>query len=533
MRRLTANIWLIVIFMILLGVFLIGMPKYVDDHLYLVKFVDWFFDQGVLNPEWGGNFLEAGVPWKEIFETWNERYALDNARLGNITVVFFLLLPKWVGSGIAWLCSIWIFISGLRLAGVDIRRSALVSVALFLFGFFIPWRQHMGSIDFQFNYILPSALQFWFLVVLTRRPGRAEGKWRRCAGIFIIGVLAGGWHEGLSVPVLSGLLFVILLHRGCRRSVTIWGVAGMVLGILWIMAAPGQWERIESAQTGVVSRVSVGYAIRAILSTGMYWVMVALLAVEMFRLKLRGERNWGVLKDIRIQFLLVSGLISVGIVFFTYAEARVGWWTSLSGVFGILYIIRKYHGDYWRRYSKRNIIPATIFIVLAIGHRLWVDVETIRIRNSYIASVERYVANREKEEFVDIQPRNLFKIFSNLPGNEVFIYGSWSARDYYSRKYEVRYNAIPAALEYVNSKDARVIPGNAGLLEYKGHYFMPYTEERGVKEFKADYGNGEEKLECYGAPFTSRGDGKEYYYVSLCQNWYDCFFRTLRRVDLP
>lgn len=529
--RVSANFIWIMLFMLLLGGFLIGMPKYLDDHIYLIKFSDWFFKQGIYNPEGGGNFIMGGFPWEEIKETWRARYAYDNVRFGNIIVVFFLLLPKWIGSGIAWLCCIWIFIAGMRLARIDIYRSALVALGLFLFGVCMPWRQHMGSMDYQFNYIVPTALQFLLLLQLLQKENHSN-QWKKWTGVFLTGFLSGGWQEALSIPVVCGLVFISLMHKECRRSVTYWGIGGVILGILWIIAAPGQWVRVSHTEIAVSSKLSFEYAIRTLVSTWMFWVFAGLMILQIIGRRKDSKRIKRIFRDVRLQFMLVSGFVSVGIVVFTYADARVGWWATVCGIFGVLYLLRKYHHSYWRSYTSRNILAASIFLILAFSHRIIVDYDVVRIRRSFLDSIEAYNAHPDEPVFVEMGERSIGTIFGNISADEIFIFGTWGATDYYGNRYRRKYNAIPKALENITSATARKIPGNSGLMEFEGHFLMPVKEERTSVDFIADYGSGKEMLEGYLAPFKSRGDGKDYYYVYLCQNWYDHYFRKLKRVDM-
>lgn len=95
------NYIFISVFIILIGGYLIIMPKHADDYWFLMEGLDkWFLKQGLTDANAGGDIIKYGIPWKEIKATWSYHYNFDNARLGNILVPFFLLLPKWVGSGL-------------------------------------------------------------------------------------------------------------------------------------------------------------------------------------------------------------------------------------------------------------------------------------------------------------------------------------------------------------------------------------------------------------------------------------------------
>lgn len=60
------NMLWILLYMVGFGVFIIGMPKYIDDYWYMAPLKPWFDSQGIINPDKGGNIIEAGIPWSEI-----------------------------------------------------------------------------------------------------------------------------------------------------------------------------------------------------------------------------------------------------------------------------------------------------------------------------------------------------------------------------------------------------------------------------------------------------------------------------------
>ena len=155
---LTWNCLWIFLFMVGFGVFFIGMPKFMDDYWYMMHLRPWFESQGIVYPENGGNIFKAGIPWEAILDTWYEHYEEDNIRLGNLVAPILLLFPKWIGSGICLACLVYSIIVGLGLTGIDWRNSRLVPVALFLCTFFMPWRDHLGALDYQLNYIVPTAI---------------------------------------------------------------------------------------------------------------------------------------------------------------------------------------------------------------------------------------------------------------------------------------------------------------------------------------------------------------------------------------
>jgi len=62
------NALLILLYVVGMGVCLMGMPKYMDDLWYLNHLQDWFKMQGVDYPDAGGNIFKYGIPWEGIAE---------------------------------------------------------------------------------------------------------------------------------------------------------------------------------------------------------------------------------------------------------------------------------------------------------------------------------------------------------------------------------------------------------------------------------------------------------------------------------
>lgn len=110
----------------------------------------------------------------------------DNIRLGNLLILFFLLLPKWVGSSIMTLLWVYGVMDALKLSGIDWYKSALVPLALFLWTFGILWSENYGVMDYQFNYLFSLAVAMWLLRFLERREwGEGSMGWRAAVASFL------------------------------------------------------------------------------------------------------------------------------------------------------------------------------------------------------------------------------------------------------------------------------------------------------------------------------------------------------------
>lgn len=56
------NVLWLLMYLVGMGVFFVGMPKYYDDYWYMEHLRPWFEAQGVMVPENGGNIFSGGFP---------------------------------------------------------------------------------------------------------------------------------------------------------------------------------------------------------------------------------------------------------------------------------------------------------------------------------------------------------------------------------------------------------------------------------------------------------------------------------------
>lgn len=78
-----------------------------DDLWYGLRFKDYVIGD-----------INLATVCSDIWETWKSHYLTDNSRLSNVVFVPFLLLPKWIGSGIAVVCWWYAVRRGVEIVGV-------------------------------------------------------------------------------------------------------------------------------------------------------------------------------------------------------------------------------------------------------------------------------------------------------------------------------------------------------------------------------------------------------------------------------
>lgn len=502
---------LVVISMILwlsaIGIFLILTPKYVDDFWYLEHMRSWFEGQGVFNPYDGGNPFQAGMPWKEIGETITEHVQTDNARLCNMSVIPFLLLPKWIGSGIAllaWAMAVFasIRLSGFRLTSITTSKNVfIVSVGIFLWTFCMSWSQLMGCLDYQFNYILTSGCLLGLIWYVVYHPVKTLG----LITVFALSCIIGASQEGMACPVLAGTAVLMISNRVYRQPKYIVPFVGLGLGVLYLMLMPAAAERMgRDFLRGSVVFAMAGHPV--------FILFIMTLTIQCIRRK-----------SIRIgdllAFALISGLISIALQVLTTGERRVGWWADLMSVIGIMRILNNVHvidKQVWYFLSA-------LLVGVAIAHWALVDVYTIKVRNVFGKVLTEHVGKSRSTVFVDCPTfYDLPIICMGQPDVGMFVSPYtllYLNRYYHGEDHDKYLRVIPKSLKFIEETDGTPVAGNSGIRRTGNVYYMPgdsgYGEER---IYHVTLDNGIEtdcKFILY--PFRSEGDGRIYTY---CYPWH-------------
>lgn len=311
-----------------IGIFFICTPKYADDLWYMTNIRYWFDAQGIWYPTDGGNIFKFGIPWEGIRATMHEHWQTDNARLCNIVVIFFLLLPKLMGSCVALLCWVGAMYYSFKLSGIDWKVSRLVPVSLAVWSFMMPWSQQMGGLDYQFNYVVSSGLMLWLLYRMKR------GVRNPISYIVLFGasIFIGAWHEGFSFPVIAGLMAVIIFYKKCRRKDVITVLIGLSTGLVLLMIAPCLADKLPreiSARSHTFSAFVRAFIIHPAFIT--FIIIISWAALK--------NRCENILRNPYMFFIIVSGGVAIIMQFIVTQTRRTGWWADLVSVIGIMYVL--------------------------------------------------------------------------------------------------------------------------------------------------------------------------------------------------
>ena len=496
------------VYILMFGVFFCCMPMYADDLWYSL-------------------YIQEGLDWQSLWRTWMEHYQTDNARLANILVVPLLALPKWVGSGIATLAWGYVILRAPRLLGVaETSGLSFMQLALWLSGtaFLLPWYDSIGALDYQFNYVVSSALYVWALRLFL--GGKGRGVW-----LFLLGLVAGAWHEGFALPTLGGMAVAMWLYRPLRTRRNLALMAGILIGVAWLLSGPGLLGRAGAMAAKNGAEPWFPILLKKCLLHPAYLLLLLTLIVRAIRRRTNKNHQAQTypLSTIHYPLLFTIATLSFLLHLATTVPPRTGWWCELLSILLLCGL--------WRIRGNWRTSLATLLLVLTGVHMLVVDYYSVRIGHDFRSAIEQYRRDPEATVFMDFPTEQDAPLLTVLaPDFTLFtapVYRFF--HNLYLRSYETDgpgLVVVPQALERVTARSGRALGGNLGVRSVDGSLVMAadavpqeaLTGRLGAcAEFRAtvSFGDGTSPLGSHTVegvrmlyiPFTSRADGRRYAYL--------------------
>ena len=547
-RKLSFNTLLLIIFLVGVGFYFLGTPRTGDDYTYLEFFKPWLDsqpeilnEQGFAMVDKGGNIFKYGFPVDEYVETLKYRYEDNNIRLANITAIFFLILPRWVGPLISLLMIFFIIRISLRLVRIDSDSSPLLPIFLGCFTILIWCGDKLNEFDFQANYI-------WGLFIAVILLRHLWGESLKLLPSAILGFILGCWHEGLAIPVLAGLGAMCVLFRGCRNSKYYVAMFAIAFGCGLLFLSPGMQSRIDGVNTQEV--YSLRYLMIVLSYSIWFWMALALAIIVAIRV---GWRR--VFTDRMIVFLMVSGVVSFIVLYRTSVVFRAGFWMYFSAALLTIYLISIGFQNFWRKYNWKNLSIGIPLLLLVYTHWGYVAYYSLYYNRVVSEQVKLWLKHPGETRFAAVIPLQEMPLMcGNLPMAWYVspTYFDWITSYYKPDEekrlgrdlncYESMSSLIPERLRDVTSTSGRAMPGGLPVREYKGLLFMPETlfitdafkkdgVSRGKFTITCDYGKGYVKKRAYLTSFISEADGKRYCYLEPQVNWYITHFKHVKRIS--
>lgn len=505
------------------GIFLMGMPKYLDDWDVSAYFRDWFESQGLVSPQNGGSLLKYGMPWADLGYCIDFHFTYDNSRLSNILGMFMILLPKWAGSIPGWACWVYSMYATLRIADINMRRSALIPLAIFMWVFAIPWFDNMGCIMYQVNYPVTTALVLGLILLLRRESFRTYHYFL----IFLLSFVTGAWHEMVSTQLIPAFAAMLLILRPKDRKAWLAAIAGLTLGFVWLISFPGFYRRAHhefGRELGNIRNI-----VKNVLVS--HWGIIVYWCCAAFCLWRKGWRKY-LFDDVNI-FTLVITVISMGLVIFTNVHERSGWLGDVFAIIGILYLLNGMFPALSEGYRLRSPVVGSVLLAAALGTLFVSDFYVLKYGREYRRACEMIGNGESDAVFVDFDPTDVtpFPVLRFIPpqcGWDFYCF----VKEYYIRHGDAGVlKIVPEALHDFSFETARKIPGDNDVRMVGGKYLVLPYDDPGCDAvfYDTDFGPvHKEEVPFEMVPFNNRRDGKRYAVLIMTDRQ---MFRQLFGID--
>lgn len=344
-----SSVWSLIIFVSIAFAFMnLMMPIASDDIMYSYPIRD--FLEG----------LSDKFPWEEILDHYRYRYQYDNSRFGNMILPFILMLPKWITAIISGITFATTLIICGKLVLVFRNSSALFITLIAMYVIVMPWYDQMFFTCFVINYIWATCLSVAALYIFFFHPKAPKQKYKQ-ALMLITCFLAGGFHEGISLPIFIALSFYIIINH---RIVTKWQIAvtlTLLPGIIFLLTSGGFAERVSINTT-----FEYIYNFYLVLKYNYCIILfiVTILACTTFK---KGRNIIREIPHSIVLVFLIIAIISFGIHIFNQFAARVGWVGQLSSFLGCIYIWRQILSDKVTIFSALYSIIITLLVAIHLS----------------------------------------------------------------------------------------------------------------------------------------------------------------------
>ncbi|MFZ4455582.1 MAG: DUF6056 family protein [Bacteroidales bacterium] len=284
--------------------------------------------------------------FSDLFMSMYNHYFITNGRLlMNGLAQLFLMSDNKLWFDIANTMVFGLFIVlvflliGVRIKAIKITSLlALITMCWFL----LPGPNHtLLWLDGSFNYLWSSVFVMFFLVIyhsIARRTSPLKPIY--LPFLFILGLVAGGTHEVITLGVSGALFFYYLFNFKKFRGAVIPLVIGFFIGTLLVVLAPGNMVRVHSGGVGeATATLTVAQRIWGMIASLPSMLPVVLLLVV---LVFQWWKHRVLFKEtISTHFiLLVSVALSLGFILVVGAfQERVFFGVSLFAIIVLMQLI--------------------------------------------------------------------------------------------------------------------------------------------------------------------------------------------------
>lgn len=489
--------WIIpVLTFVAFAIMFCALPYMLDDLWYMERFMDYMTGQS------------SDFPFAAIGETLKFHYLTDNARLGNALFTCLLPLPRFISAIGSLLMLALALYCLIILSGVKGRPLAAVWLC-FLFAIFPFWTDGISMLCFQFNYLWASAIALLCLTVfLHDRPLNPFAA-------LILGLIAGAWHEGFSVPLLCALVGLCLFWP--RRFLNAWRGAmmlGLLGGICYLLSSPA-FFRYSTDGVSVFADPMRWYRTLRLHLPFLVFFLMALIGLAF---RTTRHRIW----TPTIVAFAIIGVVACVIFAFSPMYLRVGFFAGIIAVPAMMRIWAVYFRQPHTSLAfKASVLTTALAALFLICHYIAADIATLRLRQNIIDIHSECWTTTNDTIFKDLTWGD--EVSFLCLGKPFFPYQEECLKrdlEILNRTTGRSVSIVPTELEYVTAESGEPVEGRPGLRVYNNRYFIPATPGNSPYSIRVRYGDNLWKSRAaIQFPFTSRADGKQYYYMVVQEKY--------------
>lgn len=283
----------------------------------------------------------------------------DVGRFCNMMAAPFIgFFPKWVYGVVTGAWIYLLYVLGIRIAKVRyVSLNAAFWVAVI--SFFIPWYDSFFTVIYANNYIWGAGLGLTVTYLFLGADEEKHCSGLRGVGLFVLSVCTGWWHEGMSAPLICGLIAYKAAEgrKPTREQGIILG--GLAVGIAILLAMPAfraqtakrepQWRKEVLWETLMqLSSYCLGYLYVILLG-------IALCCRTLRRKVFNSRRAWA-----RQAAAFTFTAISFVIFFRYYNGPRTGMFGQLAAGLAIMGLTR-----HWVK-KTRTVLGVTVLTVVTL-----------------------------------------------------------------------------------------------------------------------------------------------------------------------
>lgn len=203
------------------------------------------------NPELLLPFGEPTPPFSELERNAIDSYLHHNGRLVNYNnILLTSICPKWSWTIINLIPLTLIFLLLWKIANFGKEKNNGKSVCVAFMGILalmmIPWNDYLFLQCYTTPYIWGGAMMLFIAYeCLKNATGRPLKKLTMIL-LFLVAIICGGWHEGLSITLICGIMMLWFMTPKSERRLTATVFICLIAGLLFNLTSPGHSNRVET-----------------------------------------------------------------------------------------------------------------------------------------------------------------------------------------------------------------------------------------------------------------------------------------------